>query len=71
MVDGSEILPTTPPATPRGTITHTLANGGGNKDEWYTRDTNALAIITNCSELSKVFYIIALSTLKDAWKELY
>ena len=46
VVDGSEILPTTPPATPGGTITHTPANGAGSKDEWYTKDTNALAIIT-------------------------
>lgn len=29
MVDGSEILPSTPPATSGGTISHTPANGAG------------------------------------------
>ena len=70
MVDGSEILPITPPATPSGTVTHTLATSASGKDEWYTKDTNVLAIITNCLELSQVSHIIALSTSKEAWDEL-
>ena len=70
VVDGSEILSTTPPATPGGTITHTPANGAGSKDEWYTKDTNSLAIITNCLELSQISHITALDTSKDAWNEL-
>ena len=70
VVDGSEILPITPPATPGGTITHTPATGVGSKYEWYTKDTNALAIITNCLELSQVSHITMLSTSKEAWDEL-
>ena len=70
VVDGSEILPTTPPPTPGGTITYTSPTGVGSKDAWYTKDINALAIITNCLEPNQVSHITSLSTSKDAWDEL-
>ena len=70
VVEGDEILPSTPPATLSGYIRHTPATGAGSKEEWYDKDTNALSIITSCLELSQVCNITTKTSSKAAWDEL-
>lgn len=69
VVEGTKLLPTTPPPSLSGIVSHTSTTIAGSKEEWHGKDTNALSIITNYLELNQLSDITSLSASKEASNE--